>query len=252
MNKSVAVFGSVVVLGIIAIAFLLVTAQRERELQSRERQQLNGAIQSLQAQVSALTASNAAAQLMVSAAEARANGFRALAETNAAALSALTNRLASSNAVTLKPYQVRSFVGTQYVGMAWFIQSNQRRDPKTGLISYDPVVSLPEQSRRMLTSYVTNVVEKPVAAEPQYVEQNNYYDQRSYDNTPWWSYPATIVPPPAWPARPAEPAIPDRPWRPAQPVNPIAPGGILRPPDINSPGILRPPDANSPGILRPR
>jgi len=237
MNKSVALSGFAIVLAVIAIAFLLVSAQREREQQSRERQQLNETIQGLQLQVAALTASNAAARQLISAAETRANGFRALAETNAAALAALTNRTASSNAFSLKPYQVRSFVGTQYVGMAWIIPSNQRRDPKTGRLSSDQVVSLPDTTRGAFTAYVTNLVEQPVAAEPQYVEQNNYYDQRSYANTPGWYYPPTIVPPPAWPARPADPATPARPWPPAQPS---APDGILRPPAEGSSGILRP------------
>lgn len=240
MNKSAALFASAFVLAVIAVAFLLISAQRERESQSRERQQLNNTVNGLQLQIAALTASNSAALQMASAAETRANGFRAMAETNAAALAALTNRTASSNAFGLKPYQVRSFVGTQYVGMAWIIPGNQRRDPKTGLISYDQVVSLPDQSRRTLTAYVTNVVEKPVATEPQLVEQNNYYDQRSYDNRPWWYLPPTVVRPPSRPWPPAEPAPPAQPWRPAQPVNPIAPDGILRPPAEGSPGILRP------------
>lgn len=238
MNKFVALFWSTLAFAGIVVGFLLVSAHRERESQSRERQQLHNTVGALQLQVAALTASNTAAVQLASAAEARANGFRALAETNAAALAVLTNRSGASNAFALKPYQVRSFVGTQYVGMAWIIPGNQRRDAKTGLISYDQIVSLPDRSRGTLTAYVTNVVEREVPSEPQLVEQNNYYDQRTYESTPYWGWPARIVLPPSRPAPPADPAPPDRPWRPAPPINP--PDGILRPPMEGSPGILRP------------
>lgn len=239
MNKFAALLATLLMLAVIVIAFLIHSAHRERENHSRERLQLSNAVRALELRVAALTESNSAALQTAAMAQARAAEFRALAETNAATLAALTNRAAPSNSFILKPYQVRSFVGTQYVGMAWIIPGNQRRDAKTGLISYDQIVSLPDQSRRTFTAYVTNVVEKTVPAETQLVEQNNYYDQRSYDNTPYWLAPPTIIVPPVDPMPPVRP-IP--PIRPAQPFNPNIRGGIYRPPsERGDPGLYVPP-----------
>lgn len=239
MNKLAAVLAVALVLAVAAIAWLLHSSHREHEGHTAQRRQLSNAVQALEIRAAALTASNSAALHSVALAQARAAEFRALAETNAATLAALTNRAAPSNSFILKPYQVRSFVGTQYVGMAWIIPGNQRRDAKTGLISYDQIVSLPDQSRRTFTAYVTNVVEKTVPAETQLVEQNNYYDQRSYDNTPYWLAPPTIIVPPVDPMPPVRP-IP--PFRPAQPINPNIRGGIYRPPsERGDPGLYVPP-----------
>lgn len=239
MNKFVALLGALLGIAGTVIAFLLTSAHREQEAHARERFQLDTAVHALELRVAALTATNAAANQFAAMAQARAAEFRALAETNAAALAALTNRPASSNAFSLKPYQVRSFVGTQYVGMAWIIPSNQRRDPKTGLISYDQIVRLPDQSRGTFTAYVTNVVERTVASDPQLVEQNNFYDQRSYDNTPYWMVPPTIVFPPVDGLPPGRP-IP--PIRPVQPIHPNIRGGIYRPPsERGDPGLYVPP-----------
>ncbi len=239
MNKFVALLGALLGIAGTVIAFLLTSAHREQEAHASERLQLDAAVHALELRVAALTATNAAANQLAATAQARAAEFRAVAETNAAALAALTNRPASSNAFSLKPYQVRSFVGTQYVGMAWIIPSNQRRDPKTGLISYDQIVSLPDRSRGTFTAYVTNVVERTVASEPQLVEQNNFYDQRSFDNTPYWMVPPTIVVPPVDTMPPIRP-IP--PIRPVQPIHPNIRGGIYRPPsERGDPGLYVPP-----------
>jgi hypothetical protein len=239
MNKFVALLGALLGIAGTVIVFLLTSAQREQAAHSRDRLQLNDAIRALELQVAALSATNAAANQLAAMAQTRAAEFRALAETNAAALAALTNRPPSSNAFSLKPYQVRSFVGTQYVGMAWVIPSNRRRDPKTGLIGYDQIVSLPDQSRGTFTAYVTNVVERTVASEPQLVEQNNFYDQRSYDSTPYWMLRPTIAVPPVDTLPPVRPIAP---IRPVQPIHPNIRGGIYRPPsERGDPGLFVPP-----------
>lgn len=121
-----------------------------------------------------------------------------------------------------RSFQARTFLGDKFVGMSWVITHNARRDAKTGRLSYEQSIRLPESARNAITTYVTNVVEVP--AQPgQYVEQNYYIERPpSY----WWN--GGIVPPIPPPPNPPPSKPP-----PAKPLPPILPPGKPTPPPGN-------------------
>jgi hypothetical protein len=83
----------------------------------------------------------------------------------------------SANAVP-KALQVKTYLGDVPIGSGIVYSENVRRDPKTGLISFNPVLKLPESLKRHFVVYHTNIVERevsrpsPIAVAPTYV--NNY------------------------------------------------------------------------------
>ena len=64
---------------------------------------------------------------------------------------------------TPRPVRVRTFLGNRYVGMSWLAPSGISKDPKTGAVTYEPVVVLDETVKQSLVVYKTNVVEREVA-----------------------------------------------------------------------------------------
>jgi len=78
------------------------------------------------------------------------------AETKEAA--SKTNEIAAP-----RPVKVRTFLGNQYVGMSWLVPSGVSKDPRTGALTYEPVLILDESLRQNLVTYRTNVVEREVS-----------------------------------------------------------------------------------------
>src|SRR5437879_1378999 len=64
---------------------------------------------------------------------------------------------------TPRPVRVRTFLGNRYVGMSWLAPSGISKDPKTGAVTYEPVLVLDETVKQSLVVYETNVVEREVA-----------------------------------------------------------------------------------------
>ena len=64
---------------------------------------------------------------------------------------------------TPRPVKVRTFLDNRYVGMSWLAPSGVSKDPKTGAVTYEPVVVLDETVKQSLVVYQTNVVEREVA-----------------------------------------------------------------------------------------
>ncbi|HXG46360.1 MAG TPA: hypothetical protein VNO52_01950, partial [Methylomirabilota bacterium] len=125
-----------------------------------------------------------------------------------------------------RSFQARTFLGDKFVGMSWVITHNARRDEKTGRLSYDQSVRLPESARNAITTYVTNVVE--VSAQPgQYVEQNYYVERpRHY----FWRDGGPVPPIPPVPPTPSPPPVKPSP---AKPLPAILPPGKPTPPPGN-------------------
>lgn len=237
MNKLIAVLVAAalaVVVGVLYVAYSI--ADRERANLSRVLGTTSEEARTLADQVAALSLSNASMNQAILAAQSQTSELRAQLVTNVLLLTELTNRMASTTNVVPRPHQVRAFLGTQSVGLAWIIPSNVRRDPKTGLVSYEQVVALPDAARGSITAFVTNVVEQPVPAEPNVVQQHNYIDQRHFDQRYPWLWPSTIVYPPVEPMPPIAPIPPTAP-------NPhLQRGGLYRPPsERGDPGLYVPP-----------
>jgi len=64
---------------------------------------------------------------------------------------------------TPRPVRVRTFLGNRYVGMSWLAPSGISKNPKTGAVTYEPVLVLDETVKQSLVVYETNVVEREVA-----------------------------------------------------------------------------------------
>lgn len=82
-----------------------------------------------------------------------------------------------------RPVKIRTFLGNQYVGMGWLVSSGASKDPKTGLVTYEPILFLDETAKQNLVNYKTNVVEREVAR----ATTVNY-------NYPWTYYYPVFVP----------------------------------------------------------
>ncbi len=139
----------------------------------------------------------------------------------------------STNAPLPRPYQVRVFLGKSYVGKAWVVPSNLRKDADTGRVAYEPIVHLPEDARSALTAYVTNVVETPVPVGPQVVEREVYVEPQPY----FWGVPQ-YVPVPVGRYRNRHQQSPP----PVPPARPMPQGSaILKPQGPGDPGFYVPP-----------
>jgi hypothetical protein len=82
-----------------------------------------------------------------------------------------------------RPAKIRTFLGNQYVGMGWLVSSGVTKDPKTGLVTYEPIVFLDDTAKQNLVNFKTNVVEREVAR----ATTVNY-------NYPWLYYYPVFVP----------------------------------------------------------
>jgi len=85
-----------------------------------------------------------------------------------------TNEVAASSA-TPRPVKVRTYLGNQYLGMSWLIPSGVSRNPKSGAVTYEPVLVLDESLKQNLVTYKTNVIEREVAATVNYNYPWTYY-----------------------------------------------------------------------------
>lgn len=142
--------------------------------------------------------------------------------TEAAAANSKTND-AAALAVQPRPYQVPAFLGNDYLGLAWVVPRNLSRDPKTGRVTFEPVLLLDPGWRRAFTETATEVVEQPAA--PSYAAVYNYYSQ-----WPWILVPnerrhrtnamTRINPPPPPKALPRSPRTTDA-WLPVGASRPL-------------------------------
>ena len=82
-----------------------------------------------------------------------------------------------------RPVKVRTFLGNQCVGMSWLVPSGVSKDPKSGAVTYEPILILDESVRQYLVTWRTNVVEREVAQSTTL----NY-------NYPWVYYYPVLVP----------------------------------------------------------
>jgi len=73
-----------------------------------------------------------------------------------------TNSMTNA-APTPRPVKVRTYLANQYVGMSWLVPSGLSKDPKTGVVTYEPILVLEDSVRQNLVSYKTNVVEREVS-----------------------------------------------------------------------------------------
>jgi hypothetical protein len=239
-------------LAILAVLGIFLAAELQvNRVGERENQQLARRLQFLEEQLALLaeaTNSLAAQWAMV----------RQVAASNALVAASLAQSAepsagVSSNSQKLQPYPVQVYVGRTAIGQGWVVPTNVRRDPKTGRVSFEQVVSLPETARGALTTYVTNTVERPVALTSSHVIEREIYRDRW---APWWGSAAVAVPSVYYGGRPERPATPDYPRPAPRPSARPVSGGPWTPVNVApraapSPGLYVPPRPGDPGIFVP-
>ena len=228
------------------LSIFLVSALQEKRALQGEHRRLTQRQQALEQRCEGLTeVTNFLASQWRAARQAELSNATVVAQLTTAAEAAAR---AATNVPTPQPYQVQVRLGQKPVGLAWAVPTNVRRDAKTGRVTFEQVVTLPETARGALTTYVTNTVERvaPPAA-PQIVEREVYVP--TGPRWPWWPYWA-----PAQPSRPSDPGhgrppVTQPPTRPSQgrPWTPVA----VAPRPAPRPGLLVPPNPGDPGILAP-
>jgi len=239
---AVTVTAGLAILAVLGI--FLASALQDNRAWRQERQRLAERLARLEQQVAGLSeATNLLAGQLAAARQAeRSNAVSAL---NAAA--AIEPEANTANLPRPSPYQVQVYLGQKPLGLAWAIPTNVRRDPKTGLVTCEPVISLPETARGTLTTYVTNVIERQaLPAAPQIVEREYYVDRRP----DWWWWPNWYYTAPDRPSRPdhARPQpSPQPPPRASGPWSPVSVAPRPRP----SPALYVPPQVGQPGIFVP-
>jgi len=233
-------------LAILAVlGIFLASTLQDNRVWRQDRQRLAEHLARLEERVAGLSeATNLlASQLAALRLAERSNAAASLR--GAAAVEPETN--VAANLPRPSPYQVQVYLGQKPLGLAWAIPTNVRRDPKTGLVTCEPVISLPETVRGSLTTYVTNVVERPAAPAPAQIVEREYYVDRRPD-WGWW---------PGW-----YPTVSDRPNRPdhgrpqPSPQPPPRAGGPWTPVSIAprptpAPAIHVPPQVGQPGLFVP-
>lgn len=235
----------------VVLSLLLVAAVRDQRAARAETAQLATRLQALEDQIAALCEATNALSREIQA----ARQPKLVPEPGPAQVEAKEPG-APESAPKLAPFQVPVFVGEKSLGSAWVVPTQVKRDPKTGRVTYQPVIRLPETLQTALRTYVTNVVEKPVPApapaapQPAYYSPPPGYYHYYYYWRPWWlgAYAWAVrlgpdrpeVPPPA--AVTAPQTRTGGPWTPV--VLPAAPTGRPR-------GIFTPPSPGSPGIYVP-
>jgi hypothetical protein len=111
---------------------------------------------------------------------------------------------------TVNPYPVQAYLGQKFLGQAWIIPRNIRKDAKTQSYVYEPVVWLDENLRKGFVTHHTNVVEREVESRT-YVNTIQYPQPVYYISRPYYHRPPTnLIPPkPSLPvAPPAQPNPP--------------------------------------------
>lgn len=104
------------------------------------------------------------------------------------------------------PFLVPAYLGQKWLGQAWFVARNPRKDPNTQRYVYEPVILLDESLRAGFVTHHTNVVEREV--ERQTYNSIAYYPQPVY----YWSYPHYSRPGTnRWPPRPVPQTAPPSP-----------------------------------------
>jgi hypothetical protein len=233
-------------LAILAVlGIFLASVLQDKRAWRQERQRLAEHLARLEQHVAGLSeATNLLAGQLAAARQAERSN--AAASLNAAAAIEPEPNVAT-NLPRPSPYQVQVYLGQKSLGLAWAIPTNVRRDPKTGLVTCEPVISLPETVRGTLTTYVTNIIERqaPPAA-PQIVEREYYVGRRP----DWWWWPGWYQTAPDRPARPdygrPQPS-PQPPPRAGGPWTPVSVAPRPRP----SPALYVPPQVGQPGIFVP-
>lgn len=154
----------------------------------------------------------------------------------------------SNSSVMPRAYQVPVTVGGKSVGLGWAVPTYVRRDPKSGRVTFEQVIQLPDEARRAFTTTITNVIERQVAAAPNQVIERDWVVDRRPD-WGWWA--------PWYPAQPDRPSGPSHsrpspsrpptvvsggPWMPvAATPRPTPSPGLHLAPAIGGPGIFVPP-----------
>jgi hypothetical protein len=242
---TVTVTAALAILAVLSIFFF--SELQDKRVRQQESRRLAARLQTLEEQLAHLSqATNALAGQLAEVRQAVLSNA-SLAAANARAAEPAAN--SSTNIPSFSPYQVQVYVGQKALGQAWAIPTNVRRDPKSGRVFFDQVVSLPEAARAGLTTYVTNYVEHQVAvAAPQANQEGASWNYRY----PWW-WSAPVWGTPGRPSAPSErPAAPGYsppaprpssggPWTPVNiPPRPAPSRGLLVPPRPGDPGILAP------------
>lgn len=236
---------------VVVLSLFLVSALQDRRTARAETAALASRLKALEEQVAALCEATNALTREVQA----ARQLRPAPEPGPAQVE-VKEPAAQEPTPKLAPFQVPVYLGDKSLGSAWVVPTQVKRDPKSGRVTYQPVIRLPETVQTALTTYVTNVVEKPVPAAvpavpqaPYYSAPLGYYRYYHYDWRPWWGAYAwavrlgpdrSEVPPPSRPVASLPRA--GGPWTPV--VLPAAPAGRPR-------GIFTPPSPGSPGIYVP-
>jgi len=240
---AVTVTAGLAILAVLGI--FLVSALQDNRAGRQERQRLAERLARLEQHVAGLSeATNLLASELAAARQAERSN--AVASLNAAAAIESEANVAT-NLPRPSPYPVQVYLGQKSLGLAWAIPTNIRRDPKTGLVTCEPVISLPETIRGSLTTYVTNTVERQAApAAPQIVEREFYVDRRP----DWWWWPVGYQTAPDRHGRPDH-ARPQPSPQPAPRVGgPWAPVSVAPRPSP-SPALFVPPQVGQRGIFVP-
>jgi hypothetical protein len=228
------------------LSIFLVSALREKRVLQAENQRLTQRQDALEQRCEGLTeVTNFLASQWRTTRQAELSNAAVVAQLTAAAETAAR---VATNVPTPQPYQVQVRLGQKPVGLAWAFPTNVRRDSRTGRVTFEQVVTLPETARGAFTTYVTNTVERvtPPAA-PQMVEREVYVPNGPL--WPWWPYWA-----PAHPSRASDPGhgrppVTQPPAHPSQggPWTPVT----VAPRPAPRPGLFVPPNPGDPGILAP-
>ena len=158
---------------------LLVELKDNRGLRAENRNLWAG-LQQTNVKLQALAAENAAASDKLSAKESEVDELQGK-------LAVKDEPAKDPKAGTAPPlaYQVRAYLGREFLGMVWIVPSKIAKDPETGAFTSEPVVVLNEGLKKAFTELRTNVVERevPVSSSVSY----NYYPNPYY-----WYYPAVF------------------------------------------------------------
>jgi hypothetical protein len=117
-----------------------------------------------------------------------------------------------------RPYQAPAYLGNQYLGLAWVVPRNISKNPKTGRLTFEPVLILDPRVKEAFAA--------PVATAAQDQEPPNYTVYNYNHPWPWFVWTplvqASTNKPPRFPPAPS-PGLPPR----SPPVNsPWLPVGV--------------------------
>jgi hypothetical protein len=180
MKAILLAMGAVTGLTLLALAPITLVVFHDHSRLSQDHQALVVALQAANARIHLLETEKAAMTRHL--AERSSDSPAAQSQPVPASTTASTNHPTQTAAP--RPYQVQTYLGKQYLGLAWLVPRHITTDPKTGHVVYQPVLVLNPGLRRAFTETTTNVVREMVPT-PSAGNSYHYYYPVQYPWT-WW------------------------------------------------------------------